>query len=184
MTTSLIKLIDGSLLPGAFLILGKFFGIALTIQIFNLPVILKDYIDQIFSPKGYYLEESGVLVLSSYSDLFMYIFVAIGLSFAIIRVSFFSTAKVQPFLVAKLSRFNLLGLIKSTYETYQNAAIWLFFTWVCNIIILINTINQTTFVWVGISVTLASITFTTIILQDVYKEIENIRKHPGKYKWQ
>ncbi len=164
------------------MVLGKFLGLLITIQIFNLPWSLKEYTNSFFTV-GATLRSEDIATATSYSDLIMYMFLAIMFSILVIRAVYFHSTHVSPTLVAKLVDKNLLNLVKSSYDIYHSAFVWLVFSWIANILILINVFSSKTFLWVAIVCTTSSLILTTMLIQDVYKEIENIKKHPGEYVW-
>lgn len=183
MTKTLIRFVDSSLFPAAALVAGKFLGLILTFQLFGIGWSLKQYAESFFSI-GTSVRLEDLALATSYSDLFMYVFIALFFSFSVIRAVFFHASHVKPSLVIKLANKNLLNLIQSSYKVYNYAFVWLLFAWIGNILILVNVTRGTTYLWVGIVVTISSIVLSVILLEDLYKEIENIKNHPGKYKWE
>lgn len=182
MSKSLVKLVDNSLLPAAIMIIGKFVGIVLTIQIFNLPWSIKEYTNNMFSLSTV-VEAGDVNTVYSYSDLIMYFLIALFFTAVIIRAVYLHSSHIKPTLVAQLANKNLLSLIQNSYEIYHSAVIWLLFTWIANVIIIINALSGKTFGWVAIATTLTSVMLTIVLLQDVYREVENIKHNPGQYQW-
>ena len=73
-----------------------------------------------------------------------------------------------------------MGLVKSSFDIYHTATIWVIFIWICNIIIWINIGMGKTFMWIGIATLVANIVFTALLLQDVYREIEITKRNLGK----
>lgn len=183
MSKSLIKLIDLSLLPAILMAIAKFAGVVIVIRIFDLPWAVKEYANSLFSVSTV-LRTEDLSVVTSYSDLIMYSALAFGLSVMIFRATYFHNSHIKPKLLVRLSNINLLSLVQSSYEIYHSAFIWVVFCWISNLLILINVANQKTFVWVGILATISSVTLTGLLIRDVYKEIESIKKSPSKYNWQ
>jgi hypothetical protein len=180
MNNSLVKLVDATLLPAAILVVGKVLGLAITIAIFQLPW------DLIQTADGFGLSSvtpavklEHLVTVSTYSDLFMFLVIAAGFSTILFRATFLNQQRIKPHLLIKLSNANLLGLLKSSYDIYHYASIWLIFVWVASFTIAINTLMGKTALWLLITVVISAITFTTILLQDVYKEIAISRKSLG-----
>ncbi len=182
MSRSLIKIVDSSLLPAALMILSKFLGLIIVAKLTNLPWSIKEYSSNLFSI-GNALDIEQVRVLTSYSDMIMFITVALGLSMVIIRAIYLHNTHVKPTLVTRLADKNLLSLITTSYEVYHFAFAWLTFTVLANIIILINAIQGTSYIWVAVIATIFTSGLVVILLQDIYREMENIKKHPSKYQW-
>jgi hypothetical protein len=182
MSSSFVKILDNSLFPAAVMILGKLLGVVLATATLNIPFSIKEYADSIFSVRAVVRAED-LLSVTSYSDLIMFLTVALFLTFSVFRAVFLHSSHVKPTLVSRLANNNLLKLIRNSYEIYHYAVVWIIFTWVSNILIFINIYRGLTYSWIGITTLLFSILMTVVLLQDVYKEIENIKHKPGGYQW-
>ena len=182
MSKSLLKLLDNSIFPACILILGKLVGVLLTLWYFNIPFSLRDYFSNIYSLR-FIVQEESIKSVTSYSDLIMYIVIAVFFSITIIRAVFLHNTHVKPTLVTKLANSNLLRLVQSSYDIYHASTVWLIFLWVANIIVLINVFSGNTMAWVLIFCTISSVLLTAALLQDVFKEIESIKHKPGEYQW-
>jgi hypothetical protein len=178
MSKSLVKLVDIALIPAALLVLGKFIGLVFVIQVFQLPWTLESVPDSLFSVQTV-LQSEDVIIASTYSDLIAFIFVSIGFSFILIQATHFHESHITPNTLMKLSSNNLMGLVKSSFDLYHSAALWLIFVWLASGLVWINVLLSRTEAWVGIICTISVIIFTSILLQDVYKEINFGRKDLG-----
>jgi len=183
MSRSLIKLVDNSLLPAALMVIGKFVGVIVVIQLFNISTSIREYSNSLFSYSTI-LKPEDVLTVTTYSDLIMYAVLAIGFSVNIFRAVYLHSSHIKPTLVSRLVNKNLFSLIQNSYEIYHSAAIWLVFVLVSNVLIIVNAINGSTYPWLAVVTVIASALLTTVLLQDVYREIENIKHHPGDYHWE
>lgn len=182
MSKSFLRLIDYSLIPAVGLVLGKVLGVYVVGIMFNIDVSMRRYSDSIFSyaPE---VSNSEIQVVSSYSDLIMFSVIAVIFSAILIRAVFLHSSHIKPTLVTKLANKNLVNLIYSSYDIYHAGAITLIFTWAATILTFANVVTEQTYAWVGIATFIASIVMTVLLLQDVYREIENIKKNPGSYEW-
>lgn len=182
MSQTLIKFLDNIIFPAAMLVFSKLAGIIITSKILDISISVKDYTNTIFGV-GTFVPKEGLVLMTSYSDLIMYILVAAFFSVSLVRAIFFHSTHVKPTLILKLADRNLLNLIKDSYEIYNTAAAWLLFLWISNVLVLVNVLNNTTYVWIGVVATVSSIVLSIAMFQDVNREIENIKQHPGQYKW-
>lgn len=180
MSKSLIKLLDNAILPAALLVVSKFLGILLVAQIFSIDLYIEQSNNNILSFQTI-LSSKDTILVTSYSDLLMFGLVALGFSLNLILAIFFHNTHIKPITLMKLSDRNLLNLVKSSYELYHSGSIWLLFLWISTFIITANVFNNLAYPWVAILSVVVSIVLTTIFLQDVYREIENIKKHPKEY---
>lgn len=181
MNKSLKKLLEYSLFPALVLVLGKFFGIYISTTSLGIELTFKQYTSNLFT-----LTQSVDLALikevTSYSDLFMYIFISTFFSLVLFRAIFLHNSHVTPNTVYKLAHHNLLELIQDSYEIYHNGVISLIFTWIATILILANTISERTYPWIGVVTLTSSIILSLILFQDVIREIDNVKKNTGQIK--
>ncbi len=178
MHKSLVKLVDISLLPASIMVLSKIAGLALTSFAFNLPIGLTQIPSVIFTVRPVVLPED-LQTLSTYSDIMMYVFLAISFSLVLVQAAHFHDTHINPSLLIKLSNRNLLGLVKSSFDIYHTATIWIIFLWLGFLAITINVLLDKTLAWVGIAALISNIVFTSILLQDVYHEIDTTRRNLG-----
>jgi hypothetical protein len=183
MSKSLIKLVDNALLPAAVMILGKFLGVVLTIRFFNIPSSIERNVNSIASFSTT-LRAEDVQLVTSYSDLIMFSSVALLFIFVIFKAVYFHSSHIKPVLVTRLLNKNLFHLIQNSYEIYHSAVVWLLFSWLASVLTLINVIAGQTYAWIGIAAVFCNIVLTAVLLQDVFREIENIKHNPGRYQWQ
>lgn len=181
MSHTVVKLIDIALIPAALMVFGKFMGLLLIARIFDVPVVINELPASIFTIRPGVLPEH-LSVISTYSDLIMYIVIALGFSFILVQATQFHETHVKPSLLIRLSNYNLIGLVRSSIDLYHQAVIWLIALWITTGLVLINTLLMKTEAWVFVSCLIASAILTAVLLQDVYKEIELARKNLGKYE--
>ena len=180
MSKSLLKLLDYSIFPASIMVLGKLAGVLFSIWFLNIPFTIRDYFSNFYSLR-FVVREEDLQAVTSYSDLVMYSIVAIFFSSMIIRAVFFHQTHISPSMIMRLANKNLLKVVQNSYEIYHSATIWLLFLWISNIIILINVLAGNSFSWVGLLVTFSTLFLSVLLIQDVYREVENIRRKPGDY---
>lgn len=180
MSKSFIKLLDNALLPASLMLVSKFIGVFLTIKVFNLDWVVNQTPNNFLSFQTV-LSSQDVILVTSYSDLIMFGVLALGFSFNLIRAIFFHNSHINSDLINRLASKNLLSLIANSYEIYHSATVWLFFMWAAALMVLSSALTNSIYSWVGLLVLGLSILLTIVFFQDVYKEVENARKHPGKY---
>lgn len=178
MSKTIINLIDISLVPAALMVVGKLIGLLVTIQIFALPWTVQEIPGSFFSIRPALLPDD-VIIASSYSDLIMYLLIAIGFSLVLIQATHFHETHIKPKLLVRLANNNLMGLVRSSFDIYNFAAIWTIFLWMTQILIWVNIASGKTYLWIGLVSLAANVVFTAILLQDVYREIEVSRKDFG-----
>jgi hypothetical protein len=115
---------------------------------------------------------NGILTVSSYSDLFMYLGIAVGMSVILVQALYLHDSHITPNMINRLAKNNLLSLIRSSFELYHSGVIWLLFLWLANILILINTIRSLTNLWTLLVCTIFTISYSIIFMKDLFAEIE------------
>lgn len=175
MSKSLVRLIDYSLLPASLMVVGKFAGLFLTINIFSLEWGIENIPNSFFSVRPVFFSDD-IKLASSYSDLFLFLIIVVGFSFVLMQALVFHSSHVSPQTLSKLASYNLLNLVKSTFEIYHKAAIWTIFLWITNLLIFVNVALDKTFAWVLLFSILVSILLTVFLLRDVAEEIEISKK--------
>lgn len=182
MSKSLISLIEYSLIPAALLIIGKLAGIFVAIRLYNVPLNTKEYANQLFAPVGV-SNFSDLALITSFSDIIMYVSVATYFSLILVRAIYFHDSHAKPTLVAKLATHNLLKLIQTSYQIYHQAFISIVFVLIANALIILNVIQNTSYVWIAIVSGIFTLGLIFGLLFDVYREVKEIQRSPGKYEW-
>jgi hypothetical protein len=178
-SNTLIRLIDNALVPAFLLFLGKLSGLFIISTFWNIEIDFAEYSNN-FIKLAPFVEPSKVVFLSTYSDLIMYLFVAIYFVVVLLKAIFLHDTHISPQLVVKLVERNIYKIIQNTYDLYHNATIALAFMWIASILVWINYLSDINRLWVAIVCTLISVILTSALLQDVYREIEEIKKNPGR----
>jgi hypothetical protein len=175
MSRSFLTFLDEVLLPSSLMIFSKFIGVFITIFLFDVNWSLKEYTNDLFI-FGATKNLNDAMIITTYSDLFMYLAMAMFFSFSVIRAIFFHDTHISQDLLYKLTVNNLSNLVKSSFIIYKAASVWLVFTIIANLIIIVNIAQGKSFVWSGIITTLVTIGLGIILLGDVVKEIKAQRK--------
>lgn len=177
MSRSLFKLIDYALVPAALLILAKLAGIFLVAALFSVNIQVNVLADALLSFETV-VNAGDLPLISSYSDLFAFSIMSFGLAFILISAVYFHDSHIKVSTVNKLAKFDLLHLIKGSFELYHSGIVWLIFLWLANLLILINVIKQSTYLWILLVTVIFSISLTVIFFRDLFQEIELVKKNP------
>ncbi len=175
MKRSLLKLIEISILPAIVLMLAKFGGIYFAAALFNIDVSLDVQSGSLVFFKTL-VNARDLILISSYSDLFMFLCVAIGMSIILVQALYLHESHISSITISRLAKYNLLNLIRSTYELYHGGIIWLAFLYVANIVILTNAMRGLTQPWTLIVASVFSLSYSIIFFKDLYSEIELSKK--------
>ena len=171
MIRSLLRLIEYSILPAVVIILAKFGGIYFAAALFNIQIDLTASATSWLTFQNL-VAAKDIVVVSSYSDLFMYLGVAIGMSVILVQALYLHDSHISPNMVNRLAKNNLLSLIRSSFDLYHSGVVWLIFLWLANILILVNTIRSLTDLWTLFICTIFTISYSIIFVKDLFAEIE------------
>ena len=167
---TLVKLIDQAILPAVVLAGAKVVGILFANYKLNLKWQL--------SPSGLlYSSKEDFILVNSYSSIFMFSVIFIGLLWVIIKASFFHSTHVTPSLSSKLTEHKLNFLVADTFGVFSKAVVWLSYTWLTTAIIFVQMGYGLIFPWVFYVTLGVSIVATIFLILDIEKEvIENESK--------
>jgi hypothetical protein len=179
MSRSLIHLIDLTLLPAALMVVSKFIGIVVTISLFRIEWSLSNVAGSLWLVRPAVNPEQ-VEILSTYADLVMLLVLSFAFTFILVQATQFHETHIQPKLLISLHNRNLLGLVQSSYQIYHTATVWLIFMWLASGVIWLDVFFSATQAWVGILAVVAATIFTSILLQDVYREVDISKKSFGR----
>lgn len=174
MSKSLIKLIDYSLLPAALMVVSKFLGMVIVVNLFSIDWGIESIRSSLFSIRPVFFEDD-LMIVSTYSDLFMYLVIAIGFSLVLAQSLFLQNTRVSPQMLVKLANYNLLGLVKTAFEIYHKSAIWAIFLWVATGVLAFNVVIGKTAPWLSFVALVFTVSLTVALLRDVAHEIEQSR---------
>ncbi len=171
---TLVKLIDQAVLPGAILVLGKFLGVILVSKIIS--VGWKFTTGIFFLPTLTFTSYDDYLQVNSYSNLIMFLAIAAGTAFVLVRAHFFHSSHIAPAVHLKLLKLGLEGLVAETYQLYHQAAVWLVFLWLATILILLQAFFGLSNSIIAIVAFLVSLNFSWFLISDIEQEVEIFRK--------
>ena len=176
MSSSLIKLIESSIFPAALLVVGKVIGLYLVIRLNGLEWQVNFVNNTIFSVFPVVFGKD-LLIVSSYSDLIMLILVLSGFVFMVVRALYFHNTHIDPRTVVKLANLNFMGLIKGSFKIYTGASIWFIFSFLAEILTIVNMVMGKTYMWVAIFGAVVIIILTVVLIRDIEVEVRRHRKN-------
>jgi len=163
---TLIKLIDQAILPAVILVASKILALIFVNYKFNL--------DWQLGPSGIiYSSKSDFIIANSYSSLFMYFSITIGLILLIIRADKWHATHIEPKLSAKLFEKKLNFVITDNFNLYSKAVVWLSYSWLAAALMLIQSYYNLLTSWVAYTALAISTISTILMIADMEKEINN-----------
>ena len=159
---TLLKLIDTAILPAVAIVAGKLLGMALISLKLGIPFTL--------NLKS--LPPTTSSTLNTYSNIFAYGGVALGVLLIMARSYFFHSSHISPQVTIRLHAINLTSIISTTYELFHQAIIWMSYLWLLTLLFLLQAY------WELVSPQMAgAVLGTTVILSfffihDVDREVD------------
>ena len=159
------------------MIAGKFLGIILIIAFYGLDFTVGNEVSGIFSTQIFLPTTDATYFVNSISDFSMLLFLAIPTLYMVIQTTILQSTKTNPRTIAKIVKFNMLKWVTSSTSTFLKIFVWSTFTVISSIIIIANTLNGETFLWIGITAGVLSLLCVWGIIKTF--EIETDKIYPS-----
>ena len=180
MSILLKKALKLSVLPAILMIAGKFVGIMALIIGYNFQFEVGNEINGIFSTQIFLADKSSTLFVNSISDLSMILVLAVPTLYMIIRTTILQDTMTNPRTIAKVVKFNILKWVTGNNTTFLKIFIWTTFLLISSIIVISNSINEQTYLWVGITAGILSLLSIWGLIKTF--EIETNKVYPNNSK--
>jgi hypothetical protein len=118
-----------------------------------------------------------MLLSTSYSNLFMMVLMILGFVIKIIQIRYLHESRVSPKTLYRLNEFNLLRLIKSSFDIYIEGVIWLIFCIIAWLIILTSSLIGISYVEITYVSLIVILICTTFFLREISLLIEQSKKN-------
>jgi len=166
---SLVRLIDKAVLPAALLLSSKILGVIGVNYIYHL--------GWSFTSTGlvFYSQKDFVLA-NSYSSLFMFAVIFLGLLFTLIQALFFHDSHIAPNMAVFLKGRGWEYLIKGGFEVYSAAFVWLSYAWLTTVILFYQNSFGALYSWVLYICFAVSFVATLMVLLDIELELLLVSK--------
>lgn len=165
-----MKLTQLPITPIVALIIGKILGILFTAVVFSLDVSPDD-VFSLFKLMFSLDEDEKLILLSSYSDLFMFTILSTGLV-----VSLFSQVNQASQRLTKNDlelyfQGGVSNLLRTAAKLYGQSLYWMSFIALANLYLLYNTLTGKTYLWIYVVTLLLTISLLLYFYYDFHKEI-------------
>lgn len=169
--TTLVRLIDESIVPALVLVVSKVAGVLLISQLWGLPFEIEMRGKMMPLPSIAFLSRPDYIRANVYSNLIMFAVVVIGFITILIRAHYFHASHVHPHLAAKLERLGLTSIIGETIEIYHQATVWLLFTWFVVVLMALTSFSGFSYFAATAIAFLIALNLTWLLVFDVEREI-------------
>ncbi len=159
---TLLKLIDTAILPALAIVAGKLLGMALVSSRLGVPFTL--------NLKS--LPPATSSTLNTYSNLFAYGVLALGILLILARSYFFHSSHISPQVTIKLHTLNLASIISTTYELFHQAIIWMSYLWLLTLLFLLQAYWELVSPQMAGAVLATTVTLSFFFIHDVDREID------------
>lgn len=144
------RALKNSIIPAILMIAGKVIGIFIISAVFGLTFEIGNDLNGSFSTQIYFYDEDTTLFVNSYSDLCMFLFLAVPTIYFILKTAIFQSAMDNPKTIVKITKFNVLEWVTKNDTTFLKIFIWVAFLWIASAVVVINTLQDNTYSWIGI----------------------------------
>lgn len=170
-TALIYELVDMAILPAALLICAKAVGMALINNFLGLDWSIQTIANAVFSVRAVYESSADAVLVTSYTNLLMFICVVAGTMLVTSKTLLFHHRKASPHFVLKLAKYDLLHLLKSSFNLYKEAFVWGVFMILTTVYIVISFLYEQTYGWVaGVSV-LFCMTFLWMMIDNIEEDL-------------
>ena len=112
-----------------------------------------------------------MILLSSYSDLFMFTFISLVLVISLMlhakdEKKQISKADLDKYLTAQQK-----NTLRIANKLYGHALYWLISIWISNLYVLFNTLTGKTYLWIYILISMLTLSLTLYFYYDLKREI-------------
>ncbi len=170
-TALVYQLVDVAILPAALLICAKAVGMAVLNSLLGLPWSIQTITSTLFSIRAVYQNPNDAILVTSYTNLFMFICVVAGCLMVTSKSVLFNHRKASPYFVLKLAKYDLLHLLKSSFHIYKEAFVWGMYLILTTIYVFLSFLLGQTYAWIaGVSI-LFCLTFLWIMVQNIEEDL-------------
>lgn len=164
----LLKLIDEAILPAVLLIGSKIVSLAALVWFWGLPW---QFSSTSPIPTVSFENPKDLLLTNSYSNLFMFAVIVLGLSWILFRAHLLHDTHILPSLTLKLLSWDLTGFLVSSFDVFHQAVVWFAFLWLSLLSIGLQVVLGVTYFWIFAVALLVTLFLSWLLIEDVEREL-------------
>lgn len=164
-------LVDLSLIPAFLLIIAKVGGIAFLNWVLNLDWKIVQDNALFINFKLTYPTLEQVVMVNSYTNLFMYICILAGVMVVTSKSMLLNHRKASPYLVLKLAKMDLLHLLQSSIKIYKEAFVWILFLIITTVYMFISFLLELNYPWIAGLTVITTLVILWIVIQNIEEDI-------------
>lgn len=176
MSNLLKRALKLSIAPAILIIATKVIGILVLSSVYDLDIQIGNDLGHVFSTQIYISSETDAIFLNSIADALTLASLALPLIYMLVKMSLAKASKNNPRTVVKLTKANLLKWVTKDDIGFLKIFIWTAFFWVISGLVIVNTIQEKTYIGVGVAAGVFALTATWGILHIF--EIESNKVYP------
>ena len=163
------------------MIVGKFLGILIPTVIYDIDFAIQNEMVGISSIQILFSDRTTTLFINSISNLIMLLLIAIPTIYLIIKTSVYQSTLQNPRTVVKITRLNILKWITKKDTSFLQIFIWCSFLVITSAVIIVHTIQDMTYPWIGISAGVISLFCIWGTIRTFEQEIGKIYPEENSY---
>ncbi len=176
MSNLLKRALKISLTPAILIIAVKVLGILLLGSIYGFDMQIGNDLGETFSTQIYISNEKDALFLNSLSDGLTLSVLVLPLAYMIVKVFVSRKSLEDPRTIIKLTKANLLKWVTDKETSFLKVFIWTVFLWIVSSLIIVNTLQEKTYIGIGVSAGICALISAWCVLHIF--EIESNKLYP------
>ena len=162
----LVKLIDRAILPAVFLFAAKVVGT------FFVSSYLGVYrFNGLKAFNG--LTASEYVYVNSYSTLFVFFCVLLGLAFILFKAHVTHETHISPYLSARIASMRLNNIVNKSFDLFAEAGVWLMYSWLLTLVSIAQVALGDMYTWVAVLTFSLSVLSSILVIIDVEREFRD-----------
>lgn len=164
----LLKLIDEAILPAILVVSAKILSLAVVIHLAHIPW---EFLTTGNLPSLAFQNPTDLTFVNSYSNLIMFLVIIIGFLWVLTRAHVFHNTHISPSLTLRLLSWDLTGLLTSSRQIFQKAAIWFAFLWLAVLFLGLQVFLGINYFWIFVVAVVAAVFLTWLLVEDLEREL-------------
>ena len=170
-----------SLTPAILMIIGKFLGILIPTLIYDIEFAIQNEMIGISTIQILFPNATTTLFINSVSNFLMLLLIALPTIYLIIKTSVYQSTIQNPRTIVKITRLNVLKWVTKKDTSFLQIFIWCSFLVITSSVIIVHTIQDMTYSWIGISAGVIALFCIWGTIRTFELEIGKIYPEENKY---
>jgi len=119
------------------------------------------------------LTASEYVHVNSYSTLFVFVCVLLGLSFILFKAHVTHETHISPYVSARIASMRLNSMVQKSFDLFSEAGVWLMYSWLLTLVSIAQVALGDMYTWVAIITFSLSVLSSILVIVDVEREFRD-----------